>query len=105
MDQEERAKELLDQLWRKHLPQMHERVEILRQASDLLQQGQLSDEMRNAAQLAAHKLAGALGTFGRAEGTDLARLIENCLANPHELPQFKDRIKVAVEAIQALILL
>jgi HPt (histidine-containing phosphotransfer) domain-containing protein len=105
MNREEKAKELLDQLWRKHFPEMHERVEILRQASDVLQRGPLTDEAREAARLAAHKLAGALGTFGRGEGTDLARTIEGWFSEPNELPMLRARIKAAVETLQTLVVL
>lgn len=66
----------LNQLWVKFLPQMQERLVILETANRALAAGSLSDAERLAAAAAAHKLAGVLGTFGLAEGTDLAREAE-----------------------------
>ena len=51
----------LDQLWTRFLPQIRERVSILESA---------------ARSLAAHKLAGVLGTFNLSHGTGLARQLE-----------------------------
>jgi HPt (histidine-containing phosphotransfer) domain-containing protein len=68
--------EALNQLWARFLPQIEERVAIFEAANRALAAGTLSDEERTAAAAAAHKLAGVLGTFGLAEGTDLAREAE-----------------------------
>lgn len=68
--------EALDQLWNQFLPQIEERVSILETASEALSAGGLSEEMRDAAHGAAHKLAGILGTFGLTKGTILAREAE-----------------------------
>ena len=67
-------KQALDRLWLQFQPMMRERVAIL-EASAAGANG-LSGEEREAAHGAAHKLAGALGTFGLAEGTALAREAE-----------------------------
>ncbi len=66
----------LDRLWAQFLPQIEGRVELLAAAAHAFALGQLSAEQQQAAQAAAHKLAGALGTFGLARGTDLARELE-----------------------------
>ncbi len=68
--------EALDQLWVKFLPQMEERVAVLEAASAALGEGKLSTVQREAANSAAHKLAGVLGTFGLTRGTILAREAE-----------------------------
>lgn len=68
--------EALDRLWKQFLPQIEERVDLLEAASEALTAGKLSDERRDAAQAAAHKLAGVLGTFGLTKGTILAREAE-----------------------------
>jgi HPt (histidine-containing phosphotransfer) domain-containing protein len=68
--------EAIDQLWAKFLPQMRERVEVLESADAALAVGSLSEEQRAAANTAAHKLAGVLGTFGLTKGTVLAREAE-----------------------------
>jgi len=66
----------LDRLWKQFLPQIEERVVVLETASSALSDGKLSDDLRDAAHAAAHKLAGVLGTFGLTKGTILAREAE-----------------------------
>jgi len=66
----------LQQLWIKFLPQMEERVSAMESANRALAEGVLSPEQRSEAAMAAHKLAGVLGTFGLGEGTELAREAE-----------------------------
>src|ERR1017187_395356 len=68
--------EALDRLWLQFLPQMEERVAALEAASSALAAGRLSIDQRGAANSAAHKLAGVLGTFGLTKGTILAREAE-----------------------------
>ena len=69
-------KAALDRLWKQFLPQMEERVAVLEAAGTALTAGRLSENQREAAQSAAHKLAGVLGTFGMTKGTILAREAE-----------------------------
>jgi HPt (histidine-containing phosphotransfer) domain-containing protein len=66
----------LERLWKQFMPQIEERVAILEAASSALSGGKLTDDQRDAAQTAAHKLAGVLGTFGLTKGTILAREAE-----------------------------
>ena len=66
----------LDRLWKQFLPQMDERVAALEAAGRALSMGRLSEDQREAAKSAAHKLAGVLGTFGLTKGTILAREAE-----------------------------
>src|ERR1700681_4721567 len=68
--------EALDRLWHQFLPQMEERVAVLKNASSALATGILSIDQRVAANSAAHNLAGVLGTFGLTKGTILAREAE-----------------------------
>jgi HPt (histidine-containing phosphotransfer) domain-containing protein len=66
-----RAKELLKQLWEQHKSTVFERLEILEKVSaEALQMDAVALEE---ARSAAHKLAGALGTFGFHQATDWAR--------------------------------
>jgi HPt (histidine-containing phosphotransfer) domain-containing protein len=71
----------LDAMWVKYLPDIRERVSVLDAAAEALAAGNLTEEVRTAAQSAAHKLAGTLGTFGLQQGTDLARELESRLMN------------------------
>ena len=73
----EKIQEMLAELWRRHLPEMRERLSVLQEACATSQQRPLDAAEREKAIFAAHKLAGALGTFGHPEGSDLARSIEH----------------------------
>ena len=66
-----RAKELLRQLWQQHKSTVFERLAVLEHAAATCLEMDTAglEEARGAA----HKLAGALGTFGFHEGTELAR--------------------------------
>ena len=67
---------MLDQLWIRFLPEIHSRVDTLEAAAAACAAKELSPEMRANAHTTAHKLAGTLGMFGLAHGTDLAREFE-----------------------------
>ena len=66
----------IEAMWVKYLPLMEERLAILEAAETALSSGLLTIEQRVAANNAAHKLAGVLGTFGLTKGTILAREVE-----------------------------
>ncbi len=66
----------LDRLWARFLPQIAERVAVLESAAAGVAAGTLSASRRDAAQSAAHNLAGVLGTFNLTRGTILARELE-----------------------------
>jgi len=66
----------LNQLWTRFLPEMHDRVAILESAAQACAAGNATPEQRDAAHAAAHKLAGTLGTFSLAKGSELAREFE-----------------------------
>ena len=68
--------EALSRLWVKFLPEIEARIAVLAKASDALAAGELSLQLREEGHAAAHKLAGSLGTFGMAIGTELARNAE-----------------------------
>jgi HPt (histidine-containing phosphotransfer) domain-containing protein len=72
----------LDVLWAKFLPENEERVATLEAASAASARGSLSEDEREAAGSAAHKLAGVLGTFGLTRGTELARELEQMFSQP-----------------------
>jgi HPt (histidine-containing phosphotransfer) domain-containing protein len=66
----------MDGLWVRFLPELLERVAVLEAAVQAVSKGKLTAKQREAAQSAAHKLAGVLGTFGLTRGTVLARELE-----------------------------
>lgn len=62
----------VERLWARFRPLVLTRVELVQQYLD-------GDGTRAEARAAAHKLAGALGSYGRAEGSSAARRIEEML--------------------------
>jgi HPt (histidine-containing phosphotransfer) domain-containing protein len=72
--------EVLEKMWARYLPDILERVRVLQQASAALTSGSLSPSVCEAAESAAHKLAGTLGTFALPRGTELARELEQAFA-------------------------
>ncbi len=73
--------EVLEKMWARYLPDILERVRALQQASAALTSGTLSPTACKAAESAAHKLAGTLGTFALPRGTELARELEQAFAD------------------------
>jgi HPt (histidine-containing phosphotransfer) domain-containing protein len=91
-------------LWQKFLPQMQERIAVLEDANRALDTGSLSADQRAAAAAAAHKLAGVLGTFGLAKGTNLAREAEEICASDSPLDAFaSSRLHSITEQLDNLI--
>ena len=76
-----RAKVLLKQLWHQHRPTIFERLMILENASASALS--MDASAREEARSAAHKLAGALGTFGFSKATDWARDSEHIFIQPN----------------------
>jgi hypothetical protein len=77
---------LLRRLWRRSLPLLMERVNVLDRAAVAAHAGTLTRDLREQASAEAHKLAGSLGMFGHADGTDVARKIELLLEAPGPPP-------------------
>ena len=72
----EKTRAAVAALWEKFSESLFERLVLLERAIGALRQGCLSEELRQEAAMAAHKLAGSLGTFGLAEGSKLAEEME-----------------------------
>jgi HPt (histidine-containing phosphotransfer) domain-containing protein len=76
---------LLADLWKRHLPQLIERLTLLEQMADQAAHSglaSLSEEQRAEAQSTAHKLAGNLGMFGHKHAGDTASQIEQTFKSP-----------------------
>jgi DNA-binding response OmpR family regulator/HPt (histidine-containing phosphotransfer) domain-containing protein len=68
-------------VWEKAVPSLMERIDTIdRAVASLVGTGSLPRELREMAEREAHRLAGALGTFGSHEGTRLARTVEGALS-------------------------
>lgn len=75
-DAQDKTAALLAALWEKNRPIIEERLVALDGAAAAAATGSLEDEQRKEGQIAAHKLAGALGMYGYDEGTRIARQLE-----------------------------
>ena len=73
---------LLADLWRRHLPTLHERLDLLDRIANEATSGPLPESLREQAQSVAHKLAGNLGMFGHNEAGDIASEMEQILKAP-----------------------
>jgi HPt (histidine-containing phosphotransfer) domain-containing protein len=95
--------EALGRLWTKFLPEIENRLTILKHTTDALNSGLLSTQQREAAHQAAHKLSGVLGTFGLHRGTELARQAELLLAeeipaaSAVELSRWVEELKILID--------
>lgn len=83
----QQARAALAVAWERLKVQSSDRVAVLEQATAALLENSLREELRQQAQQGAHKLAGALGVFGFAEGSRLAKEIEQMLQSEMILDQ------------------
>jgi len=67
--------DFLDEMWEKFSPVARQRVDDLEQYVAAAQAGEAAEDLRDAAEWAAHKLVGALGSFRR-EGSAEAAVAE-----------------------------
>ncbi|MBB5338083.1 Hpt domain-containing protein [Tunturiibacter gelidoferens] len=82
MKKHDQIDDVLASLWKKNLPTLRERLDLLDRTASLAASGTLSEEPRLEAYSIAHKLTGSLGMFGYQQGTDIARKIEQILKTP-----------------------
>jgi HPt (histidine-containing phosphotransfer) domain-containing protein len=73
---------LLLQLWKKNLPTIRERLDLLDRFGSAAVSGSLEEHTRIEALNIAHKLAGSLGMFGYQQGTEVASKMERILKSP-----------------------
>ena len=71
-------------IWHRNRDQVMERLALLDRAAET---HPLPEQLRQQATDVAHKLAGSLGMFGFAEGTRLARCIEQYLETRNPSPE------------------
>lgn len=76
---EDRLAQTALEIWERTKEMSFERIEMLKQTSQLLQTNSLTQGSLSCAIQAAHKLAGSLGTFGFENGSRLARMLEQTL--------------------------
>ncbi|HEY9662138.1 MAG TPA: response regulator [Allocoleopsis sp.] len=107
--QHEQTRTAIAKIWERAKGKILQRIQILEQVSEALSTGSLSPDSPNQenwqeAWQEAHKLAGALGTFGIPTGTHIARQIEDLLEQPslnaqqrHNLQSFVYLLRQTVE--------
>jgi HPt (histidine-containing phosphotransfer) domain-containing protein len=95
--------ELLNALWKSNYPTLLERVKIMREASEKLAAGTLDAESRQAANSAAHKLSGVLGTFGLPEGSRLASQIEWRFDEKSSADEDSGELALLIEKLEAIL--
>ncbi len=78
--------QILATIWQRNLPLVRQRVGALRSAADQSRAGQLTPDVRVEASGIAHKLAGSLGMFGYAAGSEIAKNMELLLDSEAPLP-------------------
>lgn len=88
------------QIWQKFKPKVTEQVRQLEEAAVALSKNLLEGEFYEKAVREAHSLAGSLGTFGFARGSQLARKIEQLLRSDRTLET--EEIKHFGELVRAL---
>lgn len=83
---------------------INERIAVLNRAATALNAGDLSDELHQQASSSAHKLAGALGSFGFPKGSILAKEIE-CSLNAKALftPAAKQNFQETLKALRQVV--
>lgn len=91
---EQKAVLAVGEIWQKFQGRVLEQVDVLLRAADAVNNNTLNSELRASAKKEAHTLAGSLGTFGFADGSKIARKIENILLKETKLTA-NDRKKLA----------
>ena len=73
---------VLAELWKKNLPTVHERLDLLDKFGATASSGKIDEASRVEALSIAHKLAGSLGMYGYQQGTEVASQMERILKSP-----------------------
>jgi HPt (histidine-containing phosphotransfer) domain-containing protein len=79
---DDKIEHILSDLWKKNLPVLKDRLDLLDRTAWAAASGDLTEAARTEALSIAHKLSGSLGMFGYTEGTEIARQIEHLLKQP-----------------------
>jgi HPt (histidine-containing phosphotransfer) domain-containing protein len=74
--------DVLTQLWKKNLPTIRQRLDLLDQFGSAAVSGTLEEHNRTEALRIAHNLAGSLGMYGYQQGTEVAARMERILKSP-----------------------
>lgn len=86
---QQKAQAVLAQMWKKLKEHNSDRLAILEGVAIAMRENSLDSELQYRAKVAAHKLAGTLGTFGFIEGSQLALEIEQILGDESTFDQYE----------------
>lgn len=102
--EEQEAARAIALIWERVRPQALQRLKEVKAAIASIAAGSLAEESRGSAESAAHKLAGALGSYGFTEGSEAARRAELALEHPTSIdPGDLADIEAALDAVIAQI--
>ena len=91
-------------MWQKYEGLMRQRLEVLQQAATAVKTKNLSQELRQEATKAAHKLAGVLGMFELETGTKIAADMERILSGNDNLTSTQKRqVRSQIETLSNLL--
>jgi HPt (histidine-containing phosphotransfer) domain-containing protein len=94
----------LERLWIQFQLQIEERLAILDSAAQAFAASELLPEQQQTAAATAHKLAGALGTFGLMRGTEISRELEAIyMREMASDPALAARLRAAVSELRAVV--
>ncbi|MBD2155626.1 response regulator [Leptolyngbya sp. FACHB-16] len=96
----EHTREVVAKIWERTQGKIFQRIQVLEQATEAITTHGTSQENWHQARQEAHKLAGALGTFGIQTGTQIARQIENLL---EQQPPFNEQQKDNLQSLVRLL--
>lgn len=90
------------EIWVRSIPIMRDRLEHVERAAEALRAGALQDGTREEGRRAAHQLAGSLGSFGMADGSEVARAIEDQLRTDRPPDATSAAVDPLVERLHAI---
>ncbi|MEQ9370069.1 MAG: response regulator [Coleofasciculus chthonoplastes F3-SA18-01] len=91
-------------IWQTFKESLPEKIDVFRQVSVTLATGTLNQQLCENAKMEAHRLVGSLGSFGCAEGSKIAREIEQLLQTPTQAtPQDAHKLKDLIDSLQQAI--
>jgi len=94
----------VSKIWQKFKESLPEKIDVFRQVSVTLATGTLNQQLCENAKIEAHRLVGSLGSFGCAEGSKIAREIEQLLQTPTQAtPQDAHKLKDLIDSLQQAI--
>ncbi|MDZ8055396.1 MAG: response regulator [Aulosira sp. ZfuVER01] len=100
---EQQFNQAMSKLWHQYAGLMQQRMAVLQQAAAALSSN-LTQELRQAAEKEAHKLAGVLGMFEQETGTQIAREIEQILSKDGDLSSTqKSQLRSQIQELGNLI--